>query len=62
MELDTTGKVTGTVLEEGDTLTFADAAFAWEQVYAPSGDYLVGFLISDLDGNVVEQYTQVKVK
>jgi len=42
--------------------TFADAAFAWEQVYAPSGDYLVGFLINDLDGNVVEQYTQVKVK
>jgi hypothetical protein len=62
MELDDTGKVTGIVLEEGETLTFGNAAFTWEQVYAPNGDYLVGFLVSDLDGNVVEQYTQIKVE
>ncbi|MFZ3071386.1 MAG: hypothetical protein WA110_09745 [Anaerolineaceae bacterium] len=46
---------------EGDTLTFSDQAFVWEQVYAPPGIYLVGFLVSDLDGNVQPAYTQVMV-
>ncbi|MBE0686627.1 MAG: hypothetical protein IH585_11575, partial [Anaerolineaceae bacterium] len=50
------------VLEEGDTLTFGNSAFVWEQVYAPAGDYLVGFLVNDMDGNVVQQYAQIKVE
>jgi hypothetical protein len=62
MELDSTGQITQIVLEEGDTLTFGSTAFVWEQVYAPAGDYLVGFLVNDLDGNVVQQYAQIKVE
>ena len=62
MELDNTGQISQILLEEGDTLTFGSTAFEWEQVYAPAGDYLVGFLVNDMDGNVVQQYTQVRVE
>lgn len=62
MELDSTGQVTQIVLEPGDTLTFGSSPFTWEQVYAPAGDYLVGFLVTDLDGQTVEQYTQMQVR
>ncbi len=62
MELDSTGQITQIVLEEGDTLTFGNSAFVWEQVYAPAGDYLVGFLVNDMDGNVVQQYEQIRVE
>ena len=62
MELDSSGQVTQIVYEDGDTLTFTDAGFQWEQVYAPAGDYLVGFIVSDLDGNLSQAYTQIKVQ
>jgi hypothetical protein len=50
------------VYENGDTLTFGSAPFTWEQVYAPAGQYVVGFLITDVDGNVTPAYTQVTVR
>jgi hypothetical protein len=50
------------VYENGDTLTFGSAPFTWEQVYAPAGQYVVGFLITDMDGNVTPAYTQVTVR
>jgi hypothetical protein len=62
MELDSSGRVTQTVYEEGDTLVFGDRAFEWEHVYAPDGDYLVGFLVSDLDGNITQGFIQVSVE
>jgi hypothetical protein len=62
MELDSSGRVTGVVPEEGETLVFGSAPFEWEQVYAPAGDYLVGFIVSDLDGNRTQAYLQVQVE
>jgi hypothetical protein len=62
MELDSSGNVSKIVYEDGDTLTFAGDPFEWEQVYAPDGSYLVGFLVSDMDGNLTEAYTQVTVR
>ena len=62
MDLDASGSVTQIVYEDGDTLTFTDSGFEWEQVYAPAGEYLVGFLVSDLDGNLSEAYTQLTVR
>ena len=62
MDLDENGNVTRTVYEAGDTLTFGNELFTWDQVYAPAGDYLVGFLVSDLDGNMTESYTQITVR
>ena len=42
MDLDSSGNVTQVVYEDGDTLTFTNSPFVWEQVYAPAGEYLVG--------------------
>ena len=50
------------IFEDGDTLTFGAAPFTWEQIYAPAGEYVVGFLVSDLDGNVFTSSTQVTVQ
>jgi hypothetical protein len=63
LELDSNGNVNQVVYEPGDTLTFGpDTAFTWEEVYAPAGEYLVGFQVSDLDGNLSQAYTQVSVR
>lgn len=64
MELNGSGQVENIVLEPDydTTLTFGPDPFVWEQVYAPAGSYLVGFLVSDMDGNVVERYTQIQVE
>lgn len=50
------------IFEDGDTLTFGAAPFTWMQIYAPAGEYVVGFLVSDLDGNVFTSNTQVTVQ
>ena len=62
MELDSSGNVLDIVYEDGDTLVFGEGGFEWEQVYAPDGDYLVGFLVSDLDGNRSQAFVQVEVE
>jgi hypothetical protein len=46
----------------GETLTFGYAPFTWQELYAAQGDYLVGFIIEDLDGNQYPVYTQVTVR
>jgi len=61
LDLDASGKVSGTSYTDGETLTFGTEPFAWEQVYAPAGQYLVGFLVSDLDGNIIPAHTQIEV-
>jgi hypothetical protein len=62
MELDSSGGVSQEIYEDGETLTFGAAPFAWEQVYAPAGQYVFGFLASDLDGKVYQAFTQVTVR
>lgn len=62
MELDADGRVTRIVLEPGETLTFSATPFTWQETYAPVGEYVVGFQVSDLDGNKQGAYTQISVK
>lgn len=62
LELDAQGNVSKTVTELGDTLTFGDTPFTWEQVYAPEGDYVVGFIVKDYDGNQKAAYANIVVK
>jgi hypothetical protein len=62
MDLDPSGNVTGVTNETGETLVIGDSPFEWEQVYAPDGDYLVGFLVSDLDGNMTQGFVRVQVE
>jgi hypothetical protein len=61
MDLDTRGNVTGIVKENGKTLTFGSQPFKWVQLYAAQGDYVVGFIARDLDGNQYPVYTNITV-
>ena len=46
---------------EGGKLTFGTQPFTWEAVPAPPGEYQVGFIAEDFDGNSYEQYAPVVV-
>jgi hypothetical protein len=43
-------------MAESGTLTFGDEPFTLEETPAPSGNYIVGFIAEDLDGQHYEQY------
>jgi hypothetical protein len=62
MDLDAQGRVSQVSTTEGDVLTFGSQPFQWQQEYLPDGDYLVGFLVADLDGNITPVYTTITVK
>jgi Clostripain family len=63
MDLDTSGSVTQVVDVPGETLTFRDdSTFTWSAVYAPAGDYLVGFMVTDLDGNTTQAFTRITMQ
>jgi hypothetical protein len=55
------GSMTATYLE-GKTIAFGTEPIKWEQLYAATGDYMVGFIIEDLDGNQYPVYTNVTVQ
>ncbi len=50
------------VYEQGGTLTFGPTPFKWETLYAAAGNYVVGFIIEDLDGNAYPVYTTIVVE
>jgi len=62
MDLDANGRVTEIVEENGETLTFGSQTFTWESLDAPVGNYVVGFIVEDLDGNVYPVYANVEVQ
>jgi hypothetical protein len=50
------------VYENGETLVFGAEPWTWEQLFAAQGEYVVGFIIEDLDGNQSPVYTQITVQ
>jgi hypothetical protein len=62
LDLDAQGNVAEVAQQEGETLTFGEQLFTWEQLYAAPGEYVVGFIVEDLDGNQYPVYTQVTVR
>jgi hypothetical protein len=64
MDLDPAGQggVTEMATQEGKTLTFGPETFTWKTLDAAAGDYVIGFIVEDLDGNSYESYTPVKVQ
>ena len=42
--------------------TFGDQPFVWEVLDAAAGEYVVGFVVEDLDGNELERFVQVTVE
>lgn len=62
LDLDANGQVTQSTTEEGATLTFGDQPFQWKEVYAAAGEYVIGIIVEDLDGNTQAAYTTVEVR
>jgi hypothetical protein len=60
--LDSSGNVTQSVRQEGDILTFGDSMFTWEVMDAAAGQYVVGFIVEDLDGNSQVVFQAVTVR
>ena len=61
-DLDANGQLVNEAYEEGGTLTFGEGLWTYEVFDAPTGDYSIGFIVEDLDGNRVETYTDVTVE
>jgi len=61
-DLDQIGNVAQSTTQEGDTLTFSDQMFTWQELDAAPGNYIVGFIVEDLDGNANQAFTQVRVR
>jgi hypothetical protein len=61
-ELDEQGQVTQAITQEGNLLTFGDYMFTWETVYAPAGNYVIGLVVEDLEGNAYTALGAVDVK
>ncbi|HOT90698.1 MAG TPA: clostripain-related cysteine peptidase [Anaerolineae bacterium] len=62
LDLNGQGQVEKVSRQAGDTLTFGNQMFTWKQLDAAPGNYLVGFIVEDLDGNTYPVYTQVTVQ
>jgi len=62
LDLDQNGRITKTARQPGNTLTFGDQMFTWEELDAAPGRYIVGFVVEDMDGNTTEVYEPVQVE
>ena len=62
IDLDSEGNIIGKSHLPGETLTFTDDTFRWDEIYASPGVYFIGFIIEDLDGNAFPVYTKVTVE
>jgi hypothetical protein len=62
MDLDQNGEVVETVTQEGSTLTFGELMFTWESMYAAAGEYIVGFVVEDMDGNATQALATINVR
>ncbi len=61
-DLDSKGRMTKLVMQPGKTVTFGRSPLEWKELNPPSGTYVLGFIVEDLDGNRQAAYTAVKVK
>jgi hypothetical protein len=61
IDLNASGEVVEYSIQQGGTLIFGQAGFTWEEVDAPAGAYVIGFIVEDLDGNAYETYETVTV-
>jgi hypothetical protein len=62
LDLDAQGNVVRQATEAGATLTFNDQMFSYLELDAAVGEYIVGLIAEDLDGNRTEVYATVTVE
>ncbi|HEX7557254.1 MAG TPA: hypothetical protein VF338_11560, partial [Leptolinea sp.] len=56
------GDETATTYKESGVLTFGNTPWTWEEHAAAKGEYLVGIIAEDMDGNNYAEYAQVTAK
>lgn len=61
IDLDVGGNASCVTPVEGEIFTMGIAPIGWEDVHAAPGEYVVSFIIEDLDGNAHPVNTQVMV-
>jgi len=62
IDLDQNGSPSTTATQQGATLTFGDQPFRWKDLDAAAGDYVVGFVVEDLDGNPQQVFEHITVR
>lgn len=62
VDLNQDGSVASTALENGDTVNAAASPLKVEELNLPAGEYIIGFIVEDLDGNTTTSYTPITVK
>lgn len=62
IELGQNGQVLGTDTQEGDQLTFGESMFTWEDLYPAPGEYIIGIVVEDLEGNGQQSLVQLTVE
>ncbi|MBP7213566.1 MAG: hypothetical protein KBA03_04975, partial [Anaerolineaceae bacterium] len=62
MDLDSSGNVSGTSYDQNESFSFSGGLVSLGSQFLPSADYLVGILVSDMDGNITPVYTQISVE
>ncbi len=62
LDLDTDGNIVGSATEPGDTVMFRGEPFVWEVLDAPAGEFIVGFIVEDLDGNATQSFAKIDVQ
>ena len=61
LDVDSSGQAVGTSSQEGKTLTFGEEMLTMETLDAAPGDYVVGFVVEDLDGHRQQAFTSINV-
>ena len=62
IDLAPNGQAVQRAVQEGGTLTFGAEPFTWEELDGAPGQYIVGFIFEDYDGNTFPVYEQVTVE
>jgi Clostripain family len=62
LDLDASGNVVKTAQQKGDTLTFSGQPWKWKELDAAPGEYVVGFIVEDLDGIQQSAFGRVTVR
>ena len=61
-DLNSAGRMSTPATQDGGTINFGNGPVTWKLLDAAAGDYVIGFIAEDLDGNRTDSYTQVTVR
>jgi len=61
-DLDDQGRTVNVASEPGGTITFGDQPLMWTELDPPPGQYQIGFIVEDLDGNRTPVFATVTVR